>query len=314
MNLLIFLINMLLLLWAANHLVTGASGIAQYYKFSALTIGLTLVAIGSSSPQISIAILAALHGRTELALGDAIGANIANIGLVLGLTFLVKPLSTKSKLLRREYPLLLLIMLFTYSFMLDGDLSITDGCLFLVACIALIAYFIYLAQHAKKDALSKEFRQSIQLHRPLKANIISLCMGLVILPLSAQCLVHSGLQLASSWHLSELTLGLSLVAIASCLPNLITSMIAAYQGQDDIAIGNILGSNMFNLLLVMACPSLINPTSFNHYLLWRDIPVMFLLTLVLLYMNVHYQKKIGRWQGGLLLLIYACYMFSLLMK
>lgn len=304
-------ISFIVLLWAANHLVTGASGIANYYRISPLIIGLTLVAIGASAPEIMVAITAALEGRNELAIGNAIGANIANIGLVLGLTILLRPLTIKSSLLRREYPLLFLIMLFTYSLMLDGYLSVMDGCLFLVACIALIAYFILLARRSRNDAMSREFKQSINIKRPMKASLLSLIIGLSILPLSAHFLVEGIAQFAHWFGVSELVMGLTIVAIGTSLPNIVTSLVAAFKGYDDIAVGNILGSNMFNLLIVMAFPGILNPSAISHSILWRDIPVMFVITLVLLFTNYHYKKKIERWHGGLLLLIYCCYMVSL---
>ena len=308
------ILSLIALLWAANHLVTGASGIASHYRMSPLMIGLTLVALGTSLPEIMVAITAASNGRTDLALGNAIGANIANIGLVLGLTILYRPLTIRSSILRREFPLLFLIMLFTYSLMLDGHLSVTDGCLFLVGCVALIGYFFLLAQHQRNDALSKEFRQTIQMKRPMKATLISLIIGLLILPLSAHYLVNSAIQIAHSLHVSELVMGLTMVAIGTCLPNLATSLVAAYKGQDDIAIGNVLGSNMFNMLAVMACPGIINPSAISHPILWRDIPVMFVITFVLLLVSYRYKKKIERWHGGLLLLIYCCYMMSLIIN
>lgn len=314
MILITMIISFIGLLWAANHLVTGAAGIARHYRIPPLVTGLTLLAIGSSVPQIMFSIAAAFEGRNELALGNAIGANIANIGLVLGLTLLWRPLTIKSSILRREYPLLFLIMLFSYSLMLDGYLSVMDGCLFLVACIVLIIYFIFLARHSKNDAMTKEYDQLININRPINANLLSLIIGLSVLPLSAHFLVGSAVHIAHWLGLSELVLGLTIIAIGTSLPNIATSMVAAYKGQDDIAIGNILGSNMFNLLIVMAFPGIINPSAISHTLLWRDIPTMFLITLVLLLINYHYKSKIERWHGGLLLLIYCCYMVSLIFR
>ena len=308
MALITMIFSLIGLLWAANHLVTGASGLAGYYRIPPLIIGLTLVALGATAPVMMVAITAALEGRNELALGNAIGANIANIGLVLGLTLLLRPLTLKSSLLRREYPLLFLVMLFTYSLMLNGYLSVIDGSLFLVGCIALISYFVYLARHSKNDPMTREFKQSINIKRPMKDNLLSIVLGLVILPLSAYFLVHSAVHMAHWLGMSELVMGLTFVAMGTSLPNLATSVVASLKGQDDIAVGTILGSNMFNLLVVMAFPGLINPSTISHHLLWRDIPVMFIMTLVLLLINHQYKKKIERWQGGLLLLIYCCYM------
>jgi cation:H+ antiporter len=302
------------LLWAANHLVTGALGLAHHYHISPLLTGLTLVAIGSSAPEIMVSISAALAGRNELALGNAIGANIANIGLVLSLTILLRPLTIKDSILRREYPLLFIIMLFTYSLMLDGHLSIIDGCLFLVACIALIVYFIYLARRSKNDPMYREYQQIMVVKRPMRANIFNLIIGLTILRISAYYLVDSALLIAQWLGMSDLVMGLTIIAIGTSLPNITTSLVAAYKGLDDIAVGNILGSNMFNLLMVMAFPGIINPSSISQNLLWRDIPTLFFITIVLLFINFRYKSKLSRWHGGLLLLIYCCYMVSLIFR
>lgn len=314
MSLITMIIAFIGLLWAANHLVTGAAGIATHYQIPPLVTGLTLVAIGSSAPQIMLAITAAFEGQNELTLGNAIGANIANIGLVLGLTILLRPLTITSSILRREYPLLFLIMLFTYSLMLDGYLSVIDGCLFLVSCIALIVYFIFLARRSRNDAMSKEYTQSISIKRSMNANLINVAIGLCILPLSAHLLVDQAVKFAHWIGISELVMGLTFISIGTSLPNIATSMVAAFKRQDDIAVGNILGSNMFNLLIVMAFPGIINPSVISHTILWRDIPAMFLITLVLLLITHHYKSKILRWHGGLLLLIYCCYMISLIFR
>lgn len=310
-TLIMMILSLVSLLWAANHLVTGASGIAGYYRVPPLIIGLTIVAIGASLPGIMVAISAALEGRNDIAIGNAIGANIANIGLVLGLTILFRPLTIKSSILRREYPLLFLIMLFTYSLMIDGYLGVVDGCLFLVGCIVLIGYFIFLARRSKHDPLAREFQQTINITRSVKANLLSLVMGLLILPVSAHFLVKSAAHIGQWLGISEMVMGLTIIAIGTTLPNVATSLVAAFKGQDDIAVGTILGSNMFNLLVVMAFPGIINPSAISHSLLWRDIPVMFIITVVLLLINYHYKKRIERWHGGLLLLIYGCYMISL---
>lgn len=315
MTLFTMMLSFIGLLWAANHLVTGALGVAHHYRISPLVMGLTLVALGSSAPEIMIGISAALEGHNELALGNAIGANIANIGLVLSLTILLKPLTIKTDtILRREYPLLLMIMLFTYSMMLDGYLSIMDGCIFLVACIGLIIYLIYLARRFKNNAMNREFKQIIVVKRPMMTNLFNLFIGLTILRLGSYYLVQSATQIAQWLGMSNLVMGLTIVAIGTCLPNVATSMVAAFKGFDDIAVGNILGSNMFNLLMVMAFPGIINPSEISHKLLWRDIPTMFFITFVLLAISYYYKNKLSRWHGGLLLLIYCCYMTSLIYK
>ncbi|RUQ81002.1 calcium/sodium antiporter [Legionella septentrionalis] len=300
------------LIWAANHLVIGAAGIANYYRVSPLIVGLTLVALGTSAPEIMVGIAAALEGENDLALGNAIGSNIANIGLVLGATILIRPLKLRSSVLRREYPLLFLSMLFIYSLMIDGYLGILDGCLLLLGSVALIGYLLILAKRSGNDAYAREVKQLINPKRSVKIHIMSLIFGLIFLPLSASYLVKSAVELASLFGISELIIGLTVVAFATSLPQAVTSIVAAIRGQDDIAVGNILGSNMFILLVVMAFPSIINPSAISHAILWRDIPVLFVVTALLLWLNYREKSKITRWHGGLLLLIYFSYIVSLI--
>lgn len=315
MILVALLFSFVALLWSANQLVNGASGISLYYKLPPFLIGLTLVALSTSAPEIMIAISASWEGLTDLAVGNAIGTNIANIGLVLGLTALLKPIRIQKSLLRREYPLLFIVMLFSYSLMLDGYLSVIDGCLFVLACIALLSYFIFLTQNkGPQQQLTLNFQRTTAARSSLRSYIISFVLGLVVLPLSAKYLINNCVELGHFLGVSELIIGLSIVAIGSCLPDLATSIIATLKGADDIAVGNILGSNIFNLLAVMIFPSLIHPAAISHALLWRDVPVMFIVTLILLWISFQNKKRIERWHGGLLVLVYCCYLLSLVIS
>lgn len=311
MALIILALSLIALLWSANHLVTAAAGLSLYYKLPPFLVGLTLVALGTSAPEIMIAITASLEGLNDITLGNAIGTNIANIGLVLGIVAVLKPLKIQPNLLRREYPLLFVVMLFSYSLMLDGYLSVIDGCLFLLACAALISYFIYLSrQQRSQRQIALEFQEAALRRRSLKSYYLSLTLGLVVLPISSQLLVNSSAELGHWLGFSDLIIGLTIVAIGTSLPELITSIIAIRKGADDIAIGNILGSNMFNLLAVMIFPSLIHPAAIGHAILWRDMPFMFIATAILLAMTYH-KKRISRWHGGILILVYCCYLISL---
>lgn len=299
------------LFWASNHLVSGSIGIAHYYQIPPLMIGLTLVAICSAAPELMVGISSAMDGRNDLALGNAIGSSIANIGLILGLTTLIRPLTMRSRLWRREYPLLFAVMLLMYSLMIDGYLSVLDGCLLLFVCLILIGYLLFLAKQASAGIYAKEFHQMIHAKGPLKSSLLRLAFGLTVLPLASHFFVGSLVNLAAWSGASELFIGLTITAIATSLPQATTSLIAAFKGYNDIAIGNIIGSNIFILLLVMAFPGIINPSPIHHSLLWHDIPFMFILTAVLLLINSLSKQKMTRWHGGLLLLIYCSYLISL---
>lgn len=315
MTIVILFLSLIALLWSANHLVVGASGVGLYYRLPPLLTGLTLVALGTSAPEIMIAISASLEGFNDIAIGNAIGTNIANIGLVLGITALLKPLKLESTLLRREFPILFLVMLFTYSIMLNGHLNVLDGCLFLLACVLLILYFIHITRiHRPPQKLALEFQRANLRKRSFKLHLLSLLIGVIVLPISARYLVNSCVTLGHMLGFSELVMGLTIVAIGTCLPELVTSLVAAVKGADDIAVGNILGSNMFNLLAVMIFPSIIHPAAISNAVLWRDIPMMFVTTLILLWINYRNKRKISRWHGGVLVFVYCCYMISLILS
>lgn len=309
----LLLLSLIAIIWAANNLVVGAAGIAHYYRIPPLIVGFTLVALGTSAPEIIIAVTASLDGYPDLAIGNAIGSNIANIGLVLGVIALLRPLTMHSSLLQREFPLLFIVMLFAYSLMLDGYLGVIDSSLALVVCLLFTAWLVFSARESSHQrAITNEFWRATLRKKGIKNHITTLLLGLIVLPFSAQLLVHSAAHLAHSLGISELIIGLSIVAIGSSIPELITSLVAAYKGADDIAIGNILGSNLFNLMTVLIFPGIIHPSAITHALIWRDMPVMLLTTLLLFWFNMRHKNKISRWNGGLLILIYCSYILSLL--
>lgn len=312
-NLLILALSIAALLWSANHLVLGASGLARHFQIPPLFIGLTIVAIGTTAPEIMVAVAAAMAGKTPMALGNAIGSNIANIGLVLGLTAVLQPIPSKSSLVKREYPILFIIMLTAYILMVDGYISRLDGLILLTGSLGLIIYFAWMSkQQRKKDPFQQEMEEILKQQRSLLLNVTSLGLGFIFLPISAHVLVNSASKIAMAWGVSELTVGLTIVAIGTSLPELAASAVAAIKHEEDIAIGNILGSNMFNILLVMAFPAIISPDKVATELLWRDIPMMIFLSLLLFLFYFSRKKMIQRYQGILLLFIYLAYLFYIL--
>ena len=314
-TILILIISLIALLWASNHLVTGAVELAHRFQIPPFIIGLTLIAIGTSTPELILSIISSLRNETDLTLGNAIGSNIANIGLVLGITILIQPTVLNNHSVKKTYPILIIAMLFVYSLILDGYLSKIDGCLFLIACIAAISIFIYLAyQSSLKDPFFNKFKSAMTVKNSLKINISTIVLGLLILPISAKYIVANVAQLAGGLGMSELTIGLTIQAIGTTLPELVTSIIAAFKGEEDLAIGTILGSNIYNLLLVLAFPALINPNKISTIILWRDLPIIILLTLFLLFLNYNHKKKLSPWHGGVLVLIYCSYVASLIIK
>lgn len=312
---LILIISFIALLWAANHLVTGASGLAHHYQISNFTLGLTVVSLGTSFPEIIIAILSAFKDKTNLSLGNAVGSNIANIGLVLGIIMFVKPSFLQQNALKKTYPILILAMLFTYSSILDGFLGRIDGCLFLIGCISLISFFIYLGHHTPQpNYFSKELQPVFKTKRSIKLDLFSMLLGLLVLPISTKYVVTSAVDLARWSGMSELTIGLTVIAIGTTLPELITALTAALKNEENLALGTILGSNIYNLLLLLAFPALINPSQVSNVILYRDMPVLISLSVFLVFLNFYYKDKLSRCHGAVLFLIYMSYVISLGIK
>lgn len=313
-TILILVISFVALLWAANHLVTGAAGLSLALQISPFIVSLTIVALGTSLPQLIILTFSSLKYKNHLVTGNIIGINIANIGLVLGLSILIKPMFPKDNPLKKIYPLLIITMLFTYSLILDGVLGRIDGCLFLIAGIALIGFSIYLSNQNLTDAPFNDFKSAISSQRSVKINCLSVLLGLFVLPLSSKYLTHSAMELASWIQLSEYTTHFTIVAIGATLPGLATAIVAALKEEEDIAAGTILGSNLYNLLLIIAFPALIIPAKISATFLWRELSVLGALLVLLLFLNYHYQKKLSPWHGGILIIIYCSYLVSLVIK
>lgn len=303
------------MLWAANHLVLGASDLAHRFGLPPLIVGLTIVALGTSLPELFFSIMDSLKNEDNLTLGNSIGSNIANIGLVLGITIIIKPKALNYHSLKKAYPILIITMLFVYSLLLDGYLSHVDGCLMLLACLIVISTFIYMAHHASpNDPIISQFKTAMVSSRSLKSNITNIVLGLVILPICSKYIVASMIELTSWMHMNELAMGLTIQAIGTSLPELTTAVLAALKGEEDLAVGTILGSNIYNLLLVLAFPAIINPSKIDTIILWRDMPIMIFLAIFLVFLNYNYKKSLSRWHGGVLIIVYCCYLVSMVIK
>ena len=308
---LLLLSGLLLISWAANKFVDGATAIAKQWDISPLIIGLTIVALGTSAPEIVVAIVSSAKGNASLAVGNAIGSNIANIGLVLGVTALIKPLSVHSRILQREFPILFIVMLLTWLLLSDGHLNHLDGLILLLGLSVLMIILIFLAQREKNhEPLATEFAAEISTTLPPKQAWFWVAVGIVLLPMSAELIVRGAVIIAKHFAISDLTIGLTIVAIGTSLPEVATSIAATLKGEDDIAIGNIIGSNMFNLLAVLPFPALVAPHLLDSMVLQRDLPVMFVMTVLLLILAYGFRGpgQISRWQGLLLLGCYGSYL------
>ncbi|NRB72351.1 MAG: calcium/sodium antiporter [Xanthomonadales bacterium] len=300
----------LLLVWAADRLVAGASATARNLGVSPLIIGLVIVGFGTSAPELVVSAVATTRGNAGLAVGNAIGSNIANMGLILGFTALVYPLRLESSTLKREYPLLLLVMLITLLMCLNMQLSRLEGYLLLLALFALIAWLIRFGlSRPANDPFAQELEAEIPTDMPTKVAVFWLVVSLIALPASSHFLVEGAIGIASQLGVTDTVIGLTVVAFGTSLPELATAITSAIRKEDDIAIGNIIGSNLFNLLGVLGIAASIRPIEIQSMVLARDFPVMFLLTglVFLLASDFRGPGRIGRGAGALLLLIFIIY-------
>ncbi len=297
------------LVWGAERFVHGAAALARNLGISPLIIGLTIVGIGTSAPEILVSGIAAWQGNPAMGVGNAIGSNITNIALVLGLTALILPLTVNSQTLKREYPVMFLIMIIALILVLDGQLTRIDGLILLIGLVIMVRWMIRLGLKEKKDPLESEYEHEIA-HISTGKAVFWLVFGMLLLLASSRILVWGAVNIAQALGVSDLIIGLTIVAIGTSMPELAASIMSALKKEHDIAIGNVIGSNMFNLLAVLGLPGLIAPHALDPELLTRDFPWMFGLSIALLVFAYGFrgQGRINRWEGLLLLGGYFTYL------
>jgi cation:H+ antiporter len=299
------------LVWSADRFVLGASTTARNLGVSTLIIGLTIVSFGTSAPEIVTSATAALKGYPELAIGNVLGSNIANIGLVLGLTALVCPIIIPSSLLKEELPVLLIVTFAALFIFQDLYLSWVDGIILLVL-LALFTWFVLKIKKSLSDTQlteDEEVAEFIADISTLKALGLML-FGLILLLISANLLVFGATGIARALGVSELVIGLTIVAIGTSLPELAATITSVHKGHHDLAIGNIVGSNILNLLLVLPVPAFLAPLYIDAIVLWRDVGTMLVMTLLLtafLVIKIRSGQKFGRFFGAVLLVLYLSY-------
>ncbi|MCG7649460.1 calcium/sodium antiporter [Alteromonas sp. MmMcT2-5] len=314
LNIVIFLVGLIVLSWSADRFVYGASALAKNIGISPMMIGLTIVAMGSSAPEIVVSAIASANGNMNTAVGNALGSNITNIALVLGITALVKPLLVSSTTLKRELPALLIISLIAIGFMFDGELKSYEGIILLGLFIFVLAMMAWLSlQVDKEDPLVAETADEIPKGVSNTSALIWIGVGLVILPLSAHFLVNSAVEIARYMGISDLVIGLTIIAFGTSLPELAASVAGVLKGEDDLALGNIIGSNIFNLLAVLGMPGLIAPGILDPDVYSRDMYVMLGLTLLLFLFSFDLigKRTISRTNGFILLACFIGYQFWL---
>jgi cation:H+ antiporter len=304
------LLGLGLLVWGADRFVVGAASLARSLGVPPLLIGLTVVGFGTSAPEILVSTMAALQGNPGIGIGNAVGSNIANIALILGATALIAPLTVKSDMLRREYPLLLAVSVIAYLLLLDGDLDRVDGILLLGGLVVSMLLLIRIGlQRRDHDPLAEEMEAELPTDVSLTAALGWFLLGLAVLIVSSRMLVWGSVEVAVAFGVNDLVIGLTIVAVGTSLPELAAAVMSALKNEHDLAIGNVVGSNIWNLLAVLGLPGLLAPGAIPPEAVNRDMLVMLALTLALFVMGRTLQTRgvINRVEGALLLGTFVAY-------
>ena len=305
------LVGFLILFKSADQFVIGAVATARNYAISPMFIGLTIVALGTSAPEIFVSATSSLQGHPQLAIGNAIGSNIANIGMVLGVTALIVPLKFRVDILRNDIPVLIFVTLCAGATLIDGYLGIWDGLLLLVG----LGVFLFRLAMEHRRATSMELAAEIDElgEIPEMSNLKAMTtfvLSLVFLLLSSELLVWAVANIAYNLGISQLVIGLTVIAIGTSLPELVVSMTSALRDQTDMAIGNIVGSNIFNILAVLSIPCVLAPGAVSVETLYRDYGAMLLMTLLLItfaFLSVG-ERQVSRIQGAFLVSLWSGYL------
>lgn len=312
-------IGLALLVWSADRFVDGSASTARHFDMPPLLIGMVIVGFGTSAPEMVVSALAAMQGNPGIALGNAYGSNITNIALILGLTALIKPINVHSRILRQELPILVTITLLAAWQLFDGEVSRMDAWGLLGVFGVLMAWTVWQGLREKSDALGIEMEQEMRDSvMPLRKALVWLGLGLVMLIASSRILVWGAVEIARIFGVSDLIIGLTVIAVGTSLPELASSIIAARKGEHDIALGNILGSNFFNTLAVVGCAGIISPMAAGPEVFSRDIMVMTALTVSLFVLGYGFRGpglgRINRYEGIFLLACYIAYNASLVVS
>jgi cation:H+ antiporter len=299
-----------LLVWSADRFVDGSASAARHFGLPSLLIGMVIVGFGTSAPEMVVSTLSSYQGNPGIALGNAYGSNITNIALILGVAALINPITVHSLVLRKELPILTAVTALAAFQLYDGNLSRMDAIVLIGVFAVLMGWAIREGLGKKPDALGSEFEQELQTHAmPLNKALFWVIAGLILLIISSRMLVWGAVKIAISLGVSDLIIGLTIVAVGTSLPELASSIIAARKGEHDIALGNVLGSNLFNTLAVVGIAGLIRPMTVEPEIFSRDILTMAIFTVSLFVIGYGFkgQGRINRFEGTALLIGYIAY-------
>ncbi len=315
MPVLAVLAGLVLLVWSADRFVDGAAASARHLGMSPLLIGMVIMGFGTSAPELVVSVMASLDGNPGIALGNAYGSNIANIALILGLTAVIAPIAVHSQVIRRELPILLAVTAVAALQVYDGEITRVEAIVLLVLLVVLLGWNIYQGRRGEVDALGGEVEKDLDAHSmPMKKALIWVGVGLLLLVVSSRLLVWGAVDIAQFFGVSDLVIGLTVVAIGTSLPELASSIAAIRKGEHDMALGNVIGSNLFNTLGVVGLAGVIHPMVAEPAVFTRDMLVMGALTLALFVFAYGFRGpgRINRIEGGVLLASFVAYTTYLL--
>ena len=306
------LVGLIFLVWSADKFVIGAAATARHLGMSQMLVGLTIVSIGTSAPEMFVSAMASIDGAGNLAIGNAIGSNITNIALVLGITALVAPIPLQKGLLKKELPLLIMITLLAGVVLIDLELNLVDALILIAALVFALFLMFQQSSDSGESVIDEDEAAEIE-STPTSKAVFWLIVGLITLMASSKALVWGATGIATAFGVSDLVIGLTIVAIGTSLPELAASVASALKGHHDIAIGNVIGSNIFNLLAVMPIPGILAVTAVEPMALYRDYIVMAGVTFaLLLFFIICYRRgTLGRIPGIIFTAGYLGYMFTL---
>ncbi|MBK9097122.1 MAG: calcium/sodium antiporter [bacterium] len=302
--------GLIFLFIGAEGLIRGSSALALRVGITPLVVGLTVVAFGTSTPELVVSLKAALIGNSSISLGNVVGSNIANIALILGIAALIRPLDVHANVIRREIPIMIGLSILLIVLLLDGELNLIDGIIFVAGIITYTIVNISMARKEKNAEVEEEFKEGLKTKLGVQVSIIFVIGGLGLMILGANLFVTSAISIAKAIGVSDAIIGLTIVAVGTSLPELITSIVAAFKNESDIAIGNVVGSNIFNILGILGITALVIPLS-SEGISYIDFGVMLFTALILLPLSKT-GFKISRLEGLFLLTGYIVYIYYLL--
>lgn len=313
----LIVLGLVLLVLGGEALLRGAVGLATLLRLTPAVIGLTVVAAGTSVPELAVSGVAAYQGRTEIAIANVVGSNIFNIGVILGLCAVIRPFPISGNTIALEYPVLALVTLLCVAVVQDGQVGQIDAALFLMVYIVFTAYLVRLVRHqvtaAEQQGLTAEVKELLPSeNRPsVWLSLAMLALGVALLAAGAQATVSGASELARLVGWSERVIGLTIVSCGTGLPEVVASLVSSIRGRSDVAIGNVIGSNLFNILVILGLSGLFAPLPVHPALLGRDCWWMLGVTVLLLPMLLN-GRRVYRWEGTVLLAVYAAYLWLLL--